>query len=142
MSRLDGLHGAPAASAGTRPHPRLTLLLQVCFLRLHAAMEQYGNQSTYNLETVLKQNINNADFYKNDCLKLKSWSEVIDQIFYQVCVLAQSSDCHTVAATVERMLNILSLLLLLSHIGGLCGALAGRQCARPLHRLLPAVPLV
>lgn len=47
-------------------------------------MEQYGNQSTYNLETVLKQNINNADFYKNDCLKLKSWSEVIDQIFYQV----------------------------------------------------------
>lgn len=47
-------------------------------------MEQYGNQSTYNLETVLKQNINNADFYKNDCLKLNSWSDVVDQIFYQV----------------------------------------------------------
>eukprot|EP00879_Flechtneria_rotunda_P011560 GHRR01012075.1.p3 GENE.GHRR01012075.1~~GHRR01012075.1.p3 ORF type:complete len:152 (+),score=22.62 GHRR01012075.1:635-1090(+) len=47
-------------------------------------MDQYGN-SNYNLETVLKQNIVNSDFYRNDCaVKLKTWSEVIDQIFYQV----------------------------------------------------------
>lgn len=48
-------------------------------------MEQYGNQTTYNLETVLQQNIRNADFYRNDCLKLNSWNDVIDQIYYQVC---------------------------------------------------------
>lgn len=47
-------------------------------------MDQYGNQTTFNLETVLKQNIGNADFYRNDCLKLNSWSDVVDQIFYQV----------------------------------------------------------
>lgn len=47
-------------------------------------MQQYGNQTTYNLETVLQQNIRNADFYKNDCLKLNNWTQVIDQIFYQV----------------------------------------------------------
>jgi pre-mRNA-splicing factor 38B len=47
-------------------------------------MEQYGNLQTYNLESVLKQNIVNSDYYRNDCLKLTSWSEVIDQIFYDV----------------------------------------------------------
>jgi hypothetical protein len=48
-------------------------------------MEQYGNQTTYNLETVLQQNIRNADFYRNDCMKLNSWSDIVDQIYYQVC---------------------------------------------------------
>lgn len=58
-------------------------------------MEQYGNQSTYNLETVLKQNIGNADFYRNDCMKLNTWAEVIDQIFYQVCLTALSAAAFT-----------------------------------------------
>lgn len=49
-------------------------------------MEQYGNQTTYNLETVLQQNIRNADFYRNDCMKLNSWSDIVDQIYYQVCL--------------------------------------------------------
>lgn len=47
-------------------------------------MEQYGNPTTYNLETVVKQNIVNSDYYRNDCSKLSTWSEIIDQIFYQV----------------------------------------------------------
>lgn len=47
-------------------------------------MEQYGSQSTYNLETVLQQNVKNADFFRNDCAKLTTWSAVIDQIYYQV----------------------------------------------------------
>lgn len=47
-------------------------------------MEQYGNPSTYNLESVLKQNIGNSDYYRNDCSKLTTWEEVIDAIYDQV----------------------------------------------------------
>jgi hypothetical protein len=69
--------------------------------RRHHSMEQYGNQTTFNLETVLKQNIGNADFYRNDCLKLNSWSDVVDQIFYQVRLEAATVFClfRTAAAT-------------------------------------------
>jgi pre-mRNA-splicing factor 38B len=47
-------------------------------------MEQYGNTTTYNLEIVLKQNIVNSDYYRNDCTKLSTWGEVIDQIYFDV----------------------------------------------------------
>jgi pre-mRNA-splicing factor 38B len=47
-------------------------------------MEQYGNLSTYNLESVLKQNIGNSDYYRNDCSKLTTWEAVIDAIYDQV----------------------------------------------------------
>ena len=47
-------------------------------------MEQYGNTTTYNLEIVLKQNIVNSDYYRNDCTKLSTWAEIIDQIYYDV----------------------------------------------------------
>lgn len=47
-------------------------------------MEQYGNLSTYNLESVLNQNIKNSDYYRNDCAKLLDWESVIDAIYDQV----------------------------------------------------------
>jgi pre-mRNA-splicing factor 38B len=47
-------------------------------------MEQYGNLSTYNLESVLKQNIGNSDYYRNDCSSLTTWEAVIDAIYDQV----------------------------------------------------------
>lgn len=47
-------------------------------------MEIYGNPSTYNLENVLRQNILTSDYYRNTCLKLSSWEEVIDEIYYSV----------------------------------------------------------
>ena len=60
-------------------------------------MEQYGSQTTYNMETVLQQNIRNADFFRNDCAKLNSWSAIVDEIYNQVrtlpAVLLQLSTC-------------------------------------------------
>ncbi|KAF8067307.1 SRL1 [Scenedesmus sp. PABB004] len=47
-------------------------------------MEQYGNTTTFNLESVLMQNIVRADFYKTDCAALTSWAAVVDQIYFQV----------------------------------------------------------
>ena len=49
-----------------------------------ATMEIYGNTATFNVENVLKQNIVGSDYYRNDCMRLLSWSEVIDEIYYNV----------------------------------------------------------
>lgn len=47
-------------------------------------MEIYGSSTTFNLESVLRANIINSDYYRNDCMKLTTWAEVIDQIYYDV----------------------------------------------------------
>lgn len=44
-------------------------------------MEQYGNTSTYNLESVLVQNIKNSHYYIKKALDLDSVHEVIDEIY-------------------------------------------------------------
>jgi pre-mRNA-splicing factor 38B len=46
-------------------------------------MEQWGNAS-FNLETVLKQNILNSDYFRNDCMKLASWSQLVDVVYEEV----------------------------------------------------------
>lgn len=47
-------------------------------------MEQHGNLTTFNVENVLRQNILNSEYYRKTCLGLSSWSEVIDEIYYNV----------------------------------------------------------
>ena len=47
-------------------------------------MEQYGNQSTYNVESVLRKNIVDSEYFRDTCGKLGTWSEVVDQIYYDV----------------------------------------------------------
>lgn len=47
-------------------------------------MEQHGNRSTYNIETVLRKNIVDSEYWRNTCAKLQTWEEVVDQIFYDV----------------------------------------------------------
>ncbi len=47
---------------------------------LSGAMEQYGNTSTYNIETVLYQNVQNSEYYKNNCVKLSAIDELIDEV--------------------------------------------------------------
>ncbi|KAL0035088.1 hypothetical protein WJX79_010871 [Trebouxia sp. C0005] len=47
-------------------------------------MEQHGNKSTYNIETVLRKNIVDSEYWRNTCAKLQTWEEVVDQIFYDV----------------------------------------------------------
>ena len=46
-------------------------------------MEQYGNAS-YNVESVLRKNIVDSEYFRDTCGKLGSWSEVVDQIYYDV----------------------------------------------------------
>lgn len=43
-------------------------------------MEQYGNTSTYNIETVLYQNVQNSEYFKNNCVKLSAIDELIDEV--------------------------------------------------------------
>lgn len=47
-------------------------------------MEQHGNTTTYNLESVLRQNILNSDYYTKTVVNLTSWQDVVDEIFYSV----------------------------------------------------------
>ena len=43
-------------------------------------MEIYGNATTFNIENVLRQNILGCDYYRNDCGRLESWRDVVDEI--------------------------------------------------------------
>ncbi|CAL8462049.1 g1580 [Coccomyxa elongata] len=47
-------------------------------------MEQYGNTTTYNVESVLQKNIVNSEYFRDTCMKLSTWEEVVDEIFYSV----------------------------------------------------------
>ena len=47
-------------------------------------MEQHGNKTTYNIETVLRKNIVDSEYWRNTCAKLQTWEEIVDQIFYDV----------------------------------------------------------
>lgn len=47
-------------------------------------MEQHGNTTTFNLESVLRQNILNSDYYQKTVVTLTSWQDVVDEIFYSV----------------------------------------------------------
>ena len=44
-------------------------------------MEQYGNQSTYNVESVLHKNITGCEYYNKTCAKLENWTQVVDEIY-------------------------------------------------------------
>ena len=44
-------------------------------------MEQYGNQGTYNVESVLQKNIVGCEYYNKTCVKLDNWNQVIDEIY-------------------------------------------------------------
>lgn len=44
-------------------------------------MEQYGNATTFNLETVLVQNIKNSPYYARKALDLDNAYEIIDEIY-------------------------------------------------------------
>lgn len=47
-------------------------------------MEQYGNKETFNVELVLHKNIVDSEYYRDTCLKLNSWEEVVDEIYSTV----------------------------------------------------------
>ncbi len=43
-------------------------------------MEQYGNQSTFNIEKVLYQNAIDSLYFKNNCVKLSTFEELVDEV--------------------------------------------------------------
>ncbi len=48
------------------------------------AMQQYGNTTSFNIENVLVQNIINSDYFRRQCIDLKTWEEIVDEIFDNV----------------------------------------------------------
>lgn len=54
-------------------------------------MEQYG--AGYNFEQVLKQNILNSDYFRNDCMKLQSWRWVSDQPGSSAVLVSATTAC-------------------------------------------------
>lgn len=47
-------------------------------------MEQYGNTSTYNVESVLQKNVVGSEYYNKTCVKLEDWGQVVDEIWSTV----------------------------------------------------------
>jgi pre-mRNA-splicing factor 38B len=47
-------------------------------------MEIHGSKETFNVENVLRQNIVNSDYYRNTCMQLTCWEEIIDEIYESV----------------------------------------------------------
>ena len=47
-------------------------------------MEIWGNATTFNLESVLRQNILGSDYYRGTCMQLTSWSDIVDEIYDNV----------------------------------------------------------
>lgn len=44
-------------------------------------MEQYGNQGSYNIESVLHKNITGCEYYNKTCAKLENWTQIVDEIY-------------------------------------------------------------
>jgi len=95
-------------------------------------MEQYGNTTTYNVESVLQKNVVNSEYFRDTCMKLSSWEEVVDEIYYSVqdvepwmsgnargassafCLLYRSVRCATQAALIMQTTSASLVLSLIS----------------------------
>jgi PRP38 family len=45
---------------------------------------QYGNTTTFNFESVLRQNVLQSEYFRNTCSKLDEVEALVDQIYYDV----------------------------------------------------------
>ena len=43
-------------------------------------MQQYGNTTTFNIEKVLYQNAIDSLYFKNNCVKLSAFEELVDEV--------------------------------------------------------------
>jgi PRP38 family len=43
-------------------------------------MQQYGNATTFNIEKVLYQNAIDSLYFKNNCVKLSTFEELVDEV--------------------------------------------------------------
>ena len=42
-------------------------------------MEQYGNATTFNIESVLHKNIKDGEYFNKTCVKLTTFAELVDE---------------------------------------------------------------
>ena len=42
-------------------------------------MEQYGNTTTFNIESVLHKNIKDGEYFNKTCVKLTTFAELVDE---------------------------------------------------------------
>lgn len=47
----------------------------------------YGNKETMNINPMILSNIQGSAYFKEELYKMKTFHEVIDEIFYKVCFL-------------------------------------------------------
>lgn len=43
-------------------------------------MEQYGNTTTFNIESVLHKNIKDGEYFNKTCVKLTTFEELVDEV--------------------------------------------------------------
>ena len=46
----------------------------------------HGNEKTMNLNTLILTNIQSSPYFKVNLFELKTYHQVIDEIYYKVCV--------------------------------------------------------
>jgi hypothetical protein len=97
-------------------------------------MEQYGNTTTYNLESVLLQNIKRSLYWERRAKNIVDWNELVDEIFERCGNPCGAPTGNSSNATTHGTLKPHSLQR------GQCGAMDERQCAWAIHRLQPALP--
>lgn len=49
------------------------------------ALAIWGNEKTMNMNNMVLTNIQGSPYFKVNCFELKTYHEVIDEIYYKVC---------------------------------------------------------
>ena len=55
--------------------------------RLNNTLPIFGNKETMNINSMILTNIHQSRYFKSELIELKTFHEVIDEIFYKVSVL-------------------------------------------------------
>ncbi len=61
------------------------------------ALEQYGNTTTFNIESVLHKNIKDGEYFNKTCVKLTTFAELVDEARPPASVAAAHCPSHSSA---------------------------------------------
>ena len=62
------------------------------------ALEQYGNTTTFNIESVLHKNIKDGEYFNKTCVKLTTFAELVDEASTPASFAAADSPPQSAAA--------------------------------------------
>ncbi len=54
--------------------------------RMNNTLPIFGNKETMNINSMILTNIHQSRYFKSELIELKTFHEVIDEIFYKVCL--------------------------------------------------------